>query len=167
MTVRYGTIENFPKYRIGADGSVWSRQKGEWKKLKLTKISSGYLQVALYHYGRRRQALVHTLVLEAFVGPKPIGMEARHYPDQNPENNNASNLSWSDHTTNNRDRWENGTYLKGEEIPWSKLTSAEVKKIRRMYASKKYSQKELAATFGISQVTISSIIRRRIWKHIE
>jgi hypothetical protein len=41
-----------------------------------------------------KQALVHRLVLEAFVGPCPAGMEAKHR-DGDYTNNTLSNLLWS------------------------------------------------------------------------
>lgn len=52
---------------------------------------------------------VHQLVLELFVGPRPRGKEARHFPDQNPANNHVSNLSWTTAVINQRDRIANGT----------------------------------------------------------
>jgi hypothetical protein len=50
---------------------------------------------------------VHRLVLLAFVGPCPKGMEACHW-DDNPGNNHLSNLRWDTSLANKRDMARNG-----------------------------------------------------------
>jgi hypothetical protein len=50
--------------------------------------------------GRGTTRYVHGLVLEAFVGPRPDGMEALH-ADDNTANNALSNLSWGTREANN------------------------------------------------------------------
>lgn len=51
---------------------------------------------------------VHQLVMLAFVGPYPEGMEIRHL-DSNPRNNALTNLTYGTRKENARDRVENGT----------------------------------------------------------
>jgi hypothetical protein len=71
----------------------------------------GYLRVSLrLHGGKQAQRYVHRLVLEAFVGPCPEGMQARHYPDPDPTNNRLANLSWDTPSQDNYDRVEHGTH---------------------------------------------------------
>ena len=48
------------------------------------------------------QGYVHRLVLEAFVGPAPDGMEACHN-DGDPTNNRLDNLRWDTRSANNTD----------------------------------------------------------------
>jgi DNA-binding MarR family transcriptional regulator len=55
---------------------------------------------------------------------------------------------------------------KGEDNSHSKLTRDQVRRIRQLYSTGRYTQKELASQFGISSSTISQIVRRVIWKHI-
>lgn len=50
---------------------------------------------------------VAILVLEAFVGLCPDGMECCHY-DDNQTNNKLSNLRWDTHANNVRDGYRNG-----------------------------------------------------------
>jgi hypothetical protein len=47
------------------------------------------------------------MVLEAFVGPSPEGMEACHRDDV-PANNHLSNLRWDTHRANLREASRNG-----------------------------------------------------------
>lgn len=48
----------------------------------------------------------------------------------------------------------------------AKLTAEEVIKIRALYATKRFSYVMLGALFGVSNVLIGNIIRRKIWTHI-
>ena len=68
-----------------------------------------YRAVRLKVHGRKRVALIHRLVLEAFVGPCPEGMEACHW-DGDPTNNRVENLRWDTRSANARDRVRHGTH---------------------------------------------------------
>jgi hypothetical protein len=52
---------------------------------------------------------VHSLVLEAFVGPCPPGMMARHIND-NPTDNRLENLCWGTRSENSYDAVRNGRH---------------------------------------------------------
>jgi hypothetical protein len=70
----------------------------------------GHLLVCCCSRGRKRTTQVHRLVLAAFVGPCPDGMECRHL-DGNPANNRIENLCWGTRAENNADRVRHGTGL--------------------------------------------------------
>jgi hypothetical protein len=76
------------------------------KLLKPTLTKSGHLDARL---GLRARGLVHNLVLEAFVGPCPEGMEACHLNDV-PDDNRLANLRWGTRSDNMRDRVRNGKH---------------------------------------------------------
>ena len=67
--------------------------------------SSGYLQVYL---SNRRVMMVHHLVLDTFVGDRPEGLEGRH-KNGKMHDNRSSNLDWSTHSVNIRNREVHGT----------------------------------------------------------
>ena len=67
----------------------------------------GHLAVALCAQGEMRTRYVHQLVLGAFVGERPEGMEACHGND-NPADNRAENLRWDTRLANVRDSLRNG-----------------------------------------------------------
>ncbi|HET6910528.1 MAG TPA: NUMOD4 motif-containing HNH endonuclease [Mycobacteriales bacterium] len=79
------------------------------KLLSLRRAVSGHLAVALYGDDSRRGFLVHHLVLEAFVGPRPVGMEGCHWNDD-PADNRVENLRWDTRSANQRDSVRNGTH---------------------------------------------------------
>lgn len=60
-------------------------------------------------FGKRNRHYVHLLVLEAFVGPRPDGLEGCHN-DGDPTNNRASNLRWDTPSSNQLDRVKHGTH---------------------------------------------------------
>lgn len=63
--------------------------------------------VCLSRDGKVRNRLVHRLVLEAFVGPCPDGLEALHDNDDATDNR-LENLSWGTRARNIADRTRNG-----------------------------------------------------------
>lgn len=66
----------------------------------------------------------------------------------------------------------NGARIHIERMPrgsaqWmAKLTEKKVAKIRRLFNSGKYFQNHLAAKFNVSVMTISLIVRDKIWRHV-
>ena len=124
----------FPAYRVGDDGSVWtrfipgpgSRIGTEWRRLKSVPVNESGHQKVTIRSDHSRQILVHHLVLFAFVGPAPDGMVGRHFPDRDPRNNHLDNLSWSSFTTNQQDRVVHGNDSRGEKNGQSKTTSSTV-----------------------------------------
>lgn len=68
---------------------------------------SGHLMVTLSSRGKERKFRVHRLVLNAFVGPCPDGMECCHWNDEPPDNR-LMNLRWDTPSANKRDAVRNG-----------------------------------------------------------
>jgi len=56
------------------------------------------------------------------------------------------------------------TSFKGK--PGAKISEREVIEIRRMYATKKFTQKEIGNLFGLKPNSVSMIITRKNWKDI-
>lgn len=76
--------------------------------LRPTSDRGGRYVVSLSVRNRAACRSVHRLVLEAFVGPRPAGMEACH-GDGDPGNNRLSNLRWDTHESNMDDQRRHGT----------------------------------------------------------
>lgn len=73
-----------------------------------TGTRRSYLFVHLYGDGTSEQKYVHRLVLEAFVGPCPPGLETRHLNGDSFDNR-LSNLRWGTRAENAADRIRHGT----------------------------------------------------------
>ncbi len=116
--------------------------------------------------GAAHKMFVHRLVLLAFVGPCPNGMEACHFPDRDVTNNRLSNLRWDTKQANAADATTHGTFARGERQGSAKATAEVVRAIRDEYATGDISQAALATKYGLGQSTVSKYVRREDWKHI-
>lgn len=172
--VEHRVIPDFPDYKVGDDGSVWScsvsriyGRPDKWIRLKPRPMKGGYVTVALYHNKKRTDRLVHRIVLETFVGACPDGMEACH-ADHDPSNNRLDNLSWGTHQENVQQSVDVGrisAILPGESHAQSKLTEDDIREIRRL-AIEGVGHAELARRFGVKRGYISTVARFRSWKHL-
>ena len=175
--VRYALVAGFPGYAVGTDGSVWSRRVrgggiGPWRQLRPRRIGrTRHCYVYLYDGSGlrgRRHVTIHTLVLEAFVGPCPPGMVGRHYPDRDPANNALANLSWGTPSQNVQDSLEHGTHhsgmVHGERHGQAKLTDAQAREIHALV--QKTTVSEVARRFGVSVSVVHHIATGKRWKHL-
>lgn len=76
--------------------------------LKPVTLPAGYRFVGLSRAGHVRRRAIHTLVLQAFVGPRLDGTEACH-GNGNPADNNLINLRWDTRRENILDAVRHGT----------------------------------------------------------
>lgn len=162
VAVEYREIPGYPGYEVGSDGTVWSNRRRNRKQLQ-TQESNGYLRIELQLNGVGQKRAVHQLVLEAFVGPCPEGMQACHFPIRDRSHNHLSNLRWDTPKENHADMLVHGTRLMGEQLPWHKLTAADVQTIRERFAAGA-STRELADQYGIAQANIGGIVKGEHWK---
>lgn len=79
-------------YEVSNRGEL--RRAGKAKLLKPSENSRGYMVVVLCKDGRTKGHLVHRLVAAAFC-PHPSECNVVNHIDNNPKNNNASNLEWT------------------------------------------------------------------------
>ena len=80
---------------------------------------------------------------------------------------NPEHLTFGSNADNVRDRNEADRQAKGVDNGNVKLTEEQVIEIRRRYADGGVTQQELGDEFGVARRTISDIIRREIWTHLE
>lgn len=89
--------------------SRYGQQKRRGKVLKLAAAGDGHVKIHLCRGGVERYHFVHTLVLEAHVGPRPEGMEACH-SNGNPDDNTVPNLRWDTKSNNILDQVRHGVH---------------------------------------------------------
>lgn len=97
----HGRVRSLDRMVPGKDGRLTFYHG---KELKPWVQNSGHLKVGL---GNNRREYIHRLVLLAFVGPCPSGMEACHGNDD-PSDNRIDNLRWDTRHENGLDRLRNG-----------------------------------------------------------
>ncbi len=159
-------------YQVSSEGRVRSlvrllpsaHEAGMRKEKQILAFGSnkqGRLQVTLCMHGKTRRFQVHTLVLTAFKGPCPEGLECLH-EDNDYTNNRPGNLKWGTHLENMRDKRRHGTQNEGTNHGSSKLTDDQVRAIR----ADKRASRTIAPEYGISQVAVVFIKNRKTWKHL-
>lgn len=173
----YRSIDGYPGYRVGSDGTVWTcKRRGtrrndsrlfscEWRQLKLTPTGLGYLRCTLSHNNIVKDFSVHRIVLEAFRGPNPGGLVCRHL-DGDPQNNCADNLRWGTYTENENDKLIHGRRLMGERVFGARLTSDRVIAARRRYMEGE-TMKQIASDFGVHITCVHRAIQGKTWGHIK
>lgn len=151
-------IASNPAYTISNLGVVRRGEKiiGRGKQTKW-----GYMQVHLRGVGcDGRQALVHRLVLEAFIGPCPHGHECRHL-DGNPGNNRLDNLAWGTPTENGEDKFRHGRVRLGDDHPEVKVSDALVLELRARAGAGELAV-ALAAEYSLTRQLINGRCRGRL-----
>lgn len=136
-----------------------SKKVNKIKKQTFDKVfNRPYL--GLWKNNKQKICKPHTLVMEAFVGLRPKGMECCHN-DGNPQNNHLSNLRWDTPKNNQADRVKHGTTNRGEQCGKAKLTLEQIRVIRQDNRL----QRIIAAEYGVMQNTISRIKSGKRWTH--
>jgi hypothetical protein len=181
--VRYRHVPGFTAYRVGTDGSVWTRfrvirtgehngtwtadKKGEWRLRRPTLSKDGYLYVSIIRDRDRKMFTrkVHQLVLWAFVGPQEAGVHSRHKNGIKTDCR-LDNLCYGSAKDNADDKRRQGTLLRGGASGFNtKIPLSEVLRIRAHRPSPA-EVLEIAKKYGMGRVQIYNIIARRSWKHV-
>lgn len=102
-----GLYEVSDRGRVRSIERVVGNRRYPGRLLKVRPLPNGRPRVSLSRNGVAVDAYTYRLVLEAFRGPRPPGMECLHW-DDDPNNNSLSNLRWGTRTDNMRDMSRNG-----------------------------------------------------------
>ena len=154
-----GRVRSFSKrVRSKASGSYWKRGR----ILKRNHSGYGYAKVNLCVNGETNRVRVSSLVLEAFVGPRPEGHVVCHGPNGRTDDS-IDNLSWGTRSKNcGEDRVRDGTDTRGAKSWNAKLTELDVKAIRH-WVNSGYSYGELSKIFDVTSVHIGLVARGISW----
>ena len=119
---------------------------------------SGYPVVTLRREARSKVCTIHRLVLAAFVGPCPTGMEACH-ADGTRTNNRLENLRWDTRLGNAADMRAHGTHGS------LRLTDQQRLDIADAYIPGVRTMSSIGAEYGVSATTVCKIIHRKSRRH--
>lgn len=156
---RVKTYEHRNQYNPQQVLTVTRRHKGRVLK---PWVSGMYFTVAI-NAREHVYRPVHYLVLEAFVGQRPEGMEARHLNDQKLDNR-LENLSWGTRIQNAADALRNRTRATGERIACAKLKASDIPTIRVRLETE--GTTAIAADYGVCRTAIWQIKVRKSWRHV-
>lgn len=107
---------------------------------------------------------VHTLIMLAFIGPRPEGLVVCH-GDGNPANSILPNLRYGTYVENMNDAKVQGKTTAGERNAMAKLNCEKVREIkRRCFIGEP--DKKIALEFGVSRSTVTYIRNGKTWAHV-
>lgn len=142
--------------------TITVRRRHAAQLLRPGPTSTGHLTVSL---GRGRVVLVHHLVLEAFVGPRPPKPFEGLHADDVPSNNFLENLRWGTRSANIHDAIRNGGRQIGQRSYNAKLRDTDIPAIRSLFGRVSFA--ELGRRYGVAESTIRQIKSGKSWAHIE
>jgi len=128
----------------------------------------GYWFVTFWRDNHKKNVQVQSVVLEAFIGPRPEGAQHRCHADDDKANNRLSNLRWDTAKANHADA------VRNDRIPparsgvrhWNaRLNEDDVRCIRAEPAFPGVNQM-LASAFDVPWQHIWQVRARRCWKHV-
>jgi HNH endonuclease/NUMOD4 motif len=114
----------------------------------------GYLTASIF----TKPKAVHQLVMRAFVGPLPEGMQVAH-GNGDRKDNRLENLRYATAKENISDRDMHGTTARGDTHGRSKVKESDWPQIVALRGV--VSQEEVARQFGVSQARVSKIQRTK------
>ncbi len=156
-------IPGSSKYQVSDRGRVQNHDT--LHVLKQATDKDGYKIVSLSESHRKHPTKkVHVLVLLAFIGPCPPRHEGGHL-NGDPGDNRLENLAWVTRKQNAKHRAAHGRTAKGERHGSARLTAEQVRQIRDHLATG-LSQKDTAASLGVSVDSVWRIANRKNWAHV-
>lgn len=167
--------QRFPGYFADEYGNVFSNKRdgGRLRYLRPETDRYGYLKCDIRRNGITKTMHIHSLVLDAWIGPKPDRskfqdcrrVEARHL-DGNKTNNAPQNLTWGTSKENGKDKVTHGTAARGEKGGNAKLKQADVDQLRAEYQRgvRGFGQTALAKKFNVTQANVWAIVNNKTWQ---
>ncbi len=173
MTTVWRACPDFPNYIVSDVGDVRNVKTGKTLKpqhpqarAKRSTRGKNHTVVRLYKPGLfyGKDILVHRLVLLAFVGSCPTGMQGCH-EDGDPTNNKVGNLRWDTPKGNAADRVRHGTDFRGVKHRCAILNEDDV---REIVARRKHGElvRCIADLYGVARTTVSAVVNGASWTHI-
>ncbi len=163
-------IPDYPAYEVSNSGRVRSYKKrigvGYWgvsdkpqKIISPSSNSAGYFGVILRKDNKSKRFFIGALVLAAFVGPKPDGLEV-HYLDGDNSNNHLDNLKYA-----TRKEIEAARAARFREHGRGRFNEDDVLYIRTSIAERTITPNELADLFDVNRYVIRQVCTGHTYKN--
>ncbi len=172
--VTFKDVVEFIDYCVGNDGSFWRSKQyktipgnpRKWiRVLTSRRKRDGYVKVSFNVNKKRFHRYAHRIVLESFLGPCPLGMEACHNNGDKLDNR-LSNLRWDTKKNNQADRVAHGTKIEGSKVKNSSTNEPDVISIKKLLRLG-IKHRIIACQFNVSKAVIDGISSGKSWRHVK
>lgn len=160
------------RYQVSNKGRVKSFARREAAIMRAGSNAQGYYQIGFNYKRKRKNFLVHRLVMLTFSPiENPDEMEVNHI-DFDVKNACLENLEWATPLHNTQHFHRSGrlrdlSKTTGARSHKAKFTDADIFKIREMFKQPRRGlSKVIAKQFGVSASTIEAINNGKTWKHL-
>ena len=164
----YAPIKGYTDYLVTSHGRILSLKGNKIKEIKKQLTTKGYETIRLSENGIVKNCSVHRLVATAFIS-NPYNKSDVNHKDENPLNNNISNLEWMTHKENLNYGKRKEKFIKSvsKKVIGYSLTEIKVIVLKSTNSGNK---------FGFNDGHISSCCRKRksfnshkgyTWKYID
>lgn len=121
---------------------------------------TGYPYVKLVKNGKTHKAKLHLTVAQAFLDPPSDPNFIVNHIDGNKLNAHVKNLEWISRSENTKHAIKLGLQplCYAEKNGMSKLSNEQVEEIKRLYATKEYTQQQLADKFELSKTYVNYLL---------
>lgn len=153
-------VLGYPDYVISSNGVVRDLNGNEIR----TWIANNYTYIRLFNHNGFRIHAVHRLVATHFLS-NPDNLRCVCHKDDNPRNNDVSNLFWGSHADNMQDMIRKGRKVNshGQSNGKAILSEQQIDIIRSYPAYRGYNR-DLALMFNVSRSAITHIRTNTTWK---
>ena len=160
-------------YQISSFGRVKSFVVSNTGRIRKGVLALGYPQVQLKGKGDNTMETkkIHRLVGEAFI-PNPNNLPEINHKQGNREDNRYWNLEWSSPSDNVKHAYRvlgkknNLSNQVSENHYNASFKNEDILKMREMYSSGNYTQKQSAEVYNKKSGIINRILTRKRWNHI-
>jgi len=151
----------YTNYLVYKDGRIFSLR---YQKFIGFKDKDGYLTINTGNGHRRK---TYQLVMDVWGEPKPNDMihPTIDHIDGDMSNNHIDNLQWLERSSNTAKSHKTKPRL-GIDHGRAKLSEEDIKEIRILYSSGKYTLADLGKTYNVSYQHIKRIVSNQRWQHI-
>ena len=156
-----GRVRSVDRITTSFNGKAFYQRTIRSKVLKPLH-GTRYLHVALHKNGAQATKTIHTLVAEAFLGPRPTDQQVRHGPAGR-YCNALANLSYGTAVENAGDKLRDGTHSRGKNsYRWSGLSEKVVLAIYNAPKSRGCNRR-LAEAFETTEANVKNIRLGKSW----
>lgn len=152
---------------VSRTGVVTSTKTGNVLGANPLAKAGGYHRVCFSHKGKSRSIYLHRLVWLVFKGKIARGYQVNH-KDGNRSHNHLSNFNLKTNADNTKHGYRRlgNVRRSGVKHTLAAFDDRTVRKIRRVYATGKYSHKRIADHYGVSQKAIYNVVNNLSYRNV-